>query len=244
MCISRTVPSVTIAVALLVILWIAWPAAPVGADAAGSKSLVVLPDPPKLIPDAARRAKECLECHDEMVDLLVGDKHIGDDFHCVVCHGTSQAHLDMEKEGTLPDRVWRRWVEEENRYKWRVEMASLEIARFCASCHGRKPAISDAIKTINWRQYLDSPHGMAVREGNPDGPTCTDCHYAHGAGAEPLKGRNVVRRCAVCHGDREMMKRLGLDGNVMDDFDAGTHADMEHATDEEKSSCVPCHDPH
>lgn len=219
---------------------------PSGAAGAESKSIVKLPDPPAMIPDAALRARECLECHDEMVDLLIGDKHIGDDFHCVVCHGASKAHLEMEdeEEGTLPDRVWRRWVEEENRYKWRVEMASLEIARFCASCHGRKPALSDQIKTIHWNQYLDSPHGLAVREGSHDGPTCTDCHYAHGAGAEPLTGENVVRRCAVCHADRQMMERLELDPNVLDDFHAGTHADMDQASDKEKSSCVPCHDPH
>ena len=81
------------------------------------KASVELPPPPERIANAAEQSEICLECHVEMEELLIGDKHIADDFHCVVCHGESKAHLDMEVEGTLPDRVWRRWQDEEGCFK-------------------------------------------------------------------------------------------------------------------------------
>jgi hypothetical protein len=219
-------------------------AKPKTAEEPKSKPTVKLPAPPERIADAAEQSQACLECHEELGELLEGDKHIADDFHCVVCHGPSEAHLEMEVEGTMPDRAWRRWVEEESRFEWRMKNASLEIARYCASCHGRKPAKGQKMKTMDWEAYLDSGHGLAVREGSHDAPTCTDCHYAHGAGTEPRSPDAIVERCAMCHGDREMMKRAGIDPDVMRDFQAATHGGMDVASPEEKASCIPCHHPH
>ena len=242
MLISRTVLSAVFGAVVLPVLLAAGEAP--GSGGLESKSAEDLPQPPTRIANAGLKAQACLECHDEMTDLFLGDKHVGEDFHCVVCHGESKAHLEMEVEGTLPDRAWRRWIEEEGRFEWRMENASLEIARFCASCHGVKPAPGHEIKTIRWKGYLKSPHGLAVRDGDHDGPTCTDCHYAHGAGAEPLTDETVVQRCGLCHGDREMMKRLDLDPDVMEDFQTKTHANMGEASPEENSTCIRCHYPH
>jgi len=241
---SPAVPSVISAAGVLTALLAAsltWSSRSGGSE---SKLAATLPRPPARIADAAVQAKLCLECHDVMADLFHGDKHLADDFHCVVCHGESKAHLEMEEEGALPDRAWRRWIEEENRFEWRMKNASLEIARFCASCHADESGQRQATKTIRWKAYLRSPHGLAVREGDHDGPTCTDCHYAHGAGAEPLTDETVVQRCALCHGDKEMAKRAELDPNVMEEFEAGAHANMAEASPEEKSSCIKCHYPH
>jgi predicted CXXCH cytochrome family protein len=206
------------------------------ADGAKSKPAVKLPKPPAGIPNAAMHSRECVVCHEEIADLLKGDKHIADDLHCVVCHGRSKAHLEMKEEGTLPDRAWRRWIEEENGFKWRMKNASLEIAKLCASCHGRKPPKGKKIKAIDWRDYLETEHGRAVAKGERDAPTCTDCHYAHGAGSEPLTDKTIVQRCSLCHADKEMMKRAGLDPNVIRDFKA--------VSPKEKSSCIKCHAPH
>lgn len=208
------------------------------------KATVKLPKPPAHIAGAAAQSRACVECHEEIADLLKGDKHIAGDFHCVVCHGPSKGHLEMEEEGTLPDRTWRRWIEEKNGFQWRMKNASLEIARFCASCHGRKPAKGKKTKTIDWEDYLKTEHGRAVAKGSRDAPTCTDCHYAHGVGSEPLTDKTIVRRCSSCHADKQMMKRAGLDPNVIGDFKAGTHAEMESAPPTLKSSCIKCHKPH
>ncbi len=221
-----------------------WLAGMSPADESKPESIVNLPKPPERSPDASKQAQKCIECHAEIADLLEGDKHIADDFHCVVCHGESKAHIEAEVEGALPDRTWRRWVEKENRYEWRMKHASLEIARYCASCHGRKARNGHQIKTINWTAYLDTGHGRGVSKDHRDAPTCTDCHYAHGAGCEPLTDDTVVERCSVCHGDKEMMKRVDLDPDVMDDFKAGTHGDMDSVPAANRSSCIKCHYPH
>ncbi len=230
-----------------IVCWIALAALAGESSPAGKpkpRSTMDLPKPPVRIADAAVQARACIECHEEIVDLLKGDKHIADDFHCVVCHGQSKAHLEMEQEGTLPDRARRRWDQQKNGFQWRMKKASLEIARFCASCHGRKPAKGEKIKTINWMEYLKTEHGRAVARGNRDAPTCTDCHYAHGVGSEPLTDKTIVQRCSVCHADKEMMKRAGLDPDVVKDFRADAHADMDSTPPEKKSSCIRCHPPH
>ncbi len=227
------------------------PAGPSPAGKPESRPAAKLPAPPARIAGAAVRSQACVECHEEIADLLEGDKHVAGDFHCVVCHGESKAHLEKEEESALPDRTWRRWIEEENRFEWRMKNASLEIAGFCASCHGRKPAEGkqkpakeEQMKRIDWKGYLETGHGRAVWRGDHDAPTCTDCHYAHGAGCEPLTNKTIVRRCSVCHGDQQMIERAGLDPNVMKEFQAQTHGDMDSASVEKKSSCIPCHDPH
>lgn len=222
-------------------------AAGFGAEKPKSKPDLNLPEPPVRIADAAVQVRACLECHQEIADLLEGDKHIAEDFHCVVCHGESKAHIELEEEGTLPDRAWRRWDEKKDGYHWRMEHASLELARFCASCHDRKSAKrrkGKAIKTIDWKDYLDTGHGLGVAEGDRDSATCTDCHYAHGVGCEPLTDETIVVRCGLCHGDKDMMKGVGLDLNVMQDFEADSHENMRTTPPEEKSSCIKCHYPH
>jgi cytochrome b subunit of formate dehydrogenase len=63
--------------------------------------------------------------------------------------------------------------------------------------------------------YLESVHGKAVLDGNPDSATCSDCHGLHKVPL--LKGddpKAVVFRkefhtevCQKCHANREMMER-------------------------------------
>ena len=97
---------------------------------------------------------------------------------------------------------------------------------------------------IDWTAYLDTGHGQAAIRGAHDGATCTDCHYAHGAGCEPLTDETIIQRCSLCHADEEMMERVGLDSNVVEEFEAGTHQNMDSVSPEEKSSCAKCHPPH
>lgn len=152
----------------------------------------------------------------------------------------------MEVEGALPDQTWRRWRDEKGTYEWRTKNAALDIAKFCASCHARKPTGGQKHKwkTINWRKYLETGHGTAVRKGSHDAPTCADCHYAHGVGSEPLTDDEIVYRCSSCHADRDLMKKVKIDPDVMDEFKAGTHGDMRSVPAAKKSSCIKCHPPH
>jgi hypothetical protein len=65
--------------------------------------------------------------------------------------------------------------------------------------------------------YASSVHGKDVTNGNPDTPTCTDCHRAHDV-AGPHKAEWQLRlpeMCGRCHADGPKMKKYGLSTNVL-----------------------------
>jgi predicted CXXCH cytochrome family protein len=117
------------------------------------------------------------------------------------------------------------------------------ISLTCGRCHG---AIFD--------QYRQSVHGAALlEEGNPDVPTCIDCHGVHNI-ADPTTTLFRVRSpelCANCHADAELMTKYDISTNVFDsyltDFHGATVALFEQqdpnvATN--KAVCADCHGVH
>lgn len=206
---------------------------------------IPLPKPPALIAGAAKKSEDCVSCHAEMGDKFAKDAHNADNFSCVVCHGESKAHVAQETEDAKPDREWRHWTDDAGGgWVWRGEKATLQIALLCASCHGQQKPESNGAKQIDWGRYQKTKHGQGVQKGNKDAPACTDCHAAHGVSSKPWTDDEVVELCAGCHGDAAMMRRAGLDPNVVADFKAGTHEEMPDVPPEKKSSCVKCHRPH
>ena len=63
--------------------------------------------------------------------------------------------------------------------------------------------------------YLESVHGKAVLDGNPDSATCSDCHGLHkvpllkgdDSKADLFRKEFHTEVCQKCHADREMMER-------------------------------------
>lgn len=117
------------------------------------------------------------------------------------------------------------------------------ISLTCGRCHG---AIFDL--------YRQSVHGAALlEEGNPDVPTCIDCHGVHNI-ADPTTTLFRVRSpqlCATCHADPELTAKYDLSANVFEsyltDFHGSTVALFEQqdpnvATN--KAVCVDCHGAH
>jgi predicted CXXCH cytochrome family protein len=228
--------------ALRSFLALAWAAALAGCKKSPPPPAVELPEPPVLIAEAAADSQPCFECHVENAELLKSDAHAAEGFSCVVCHGLSTKHVELEEEGSLPDRSWRRW--KDDHWEWRMDKATLEIARYCASCHGRPAPQGSKMKTIDWSAYINSKHGLGVREGKPEAPACTDCHAAHGLSGKPWTDDEINEQCASCHADAALMQRAGLDPNVVAAFKADEHANMADLPPDQKSSCVKCHHPH
>jgi predicted CXXCH cytochrome family protein len=117
------------------------------------------------------------------------------------------------------------------------------ISLTCGKCHG-------AI----FEQYRNSVHGAALlTEGNPDVPTCIDCHGVHNI-SDPTTTLFRVRSpelCAKCHADQELMAKYNITANVFDsyltDFHGTTVALFEQqdpnvATN--KAVCFDCHGVH
>jgi len=145
---------------------------------------------------------------------------------CTDCH-TSHAvrQLNDVKTGQpLPDtRTW--------------------IPQTCAQCH-------NAI----YQKYLTSVHGSAlVGEGNPDVPTCIDCHGVHNIG-NPLVNAFRLKSpelCAKCHTDPRRMAKYGISTQVLTTYVADFHGTTVNLFEKEspdaptnKPVCFDCHGVH
>ena len=90
-----------------------------------------------------------------------------------------------------------------------------DIPETCARCHS---SIYDT--------YAESIHGSAlIGEGNPDVPTCIDCHGLHNI-QDPTTAafrNDIPQLCAKCHTDPKIMDKYGLPTNVLKTYVADFH---------------------
>ncbi|MBS1253604.1 MAG: hypothetical protein MAG451_02656 [Anaerolineales bacterium] len=113
------------------------------------------------------------------------------------------------------------------------------ISFTCAQCHA---AIFDV--------YRNSVHGAALLEGNPDVPTCIDCHGVHSI-ADPTTVQARLRSpriCGDCHADAELMDKYGISTDVFDtylaDFHGSTVQIIEKVSPDQASNKAVCYDCH
>ncbi len=117
------------------------------------------------------------------------------------------------------------------------------ISLTCGKCHG-------AI----FEQYRQSVHGAALlNEGNPDVPTCIDCHGVHNI-SDPTTNLFRVRSpelCAKCHTDANIMDKYGITTNVLNSYLTDFHGTTVALFEQEdpnvatnKAVCYDCHGVH
>lgn len=113
------------------------------------------------------------------------------------------------------------------------------ISFTCAHCHA---AIFDV--------YRNSVHGAALIEGNPDVPTCVDCHGVHNI-ADPTTVQARLRSpriCGDCHADAELMNKYDISTDVFDtylaDFHGSTVQIVEKVSPDQPSNKAVCYDCH
>lgn len=139
-------------------------------------------------------------------------------------------------------------------------------AAVCIDCHGfhDTPPPSEPRERIShtcekchsniFRAYEHSVHGEAlISEGNPDVPTCIECHGVHNIN-DPTTALARVRSpqlCATCHADEEMMSKYDISTDVFEtyvsDFHGTTVTLFEHqdpTVETNKAVCYDCHGVH
>jgi hypothetical protein len=139
-------------------------------------------------------------------------------------------------------------------------------AAVCSDCHGAHdiqpfdeksrtaiPQTCERCHSEIYNAYEESVHGAAlIGEGNPDVPTCIDCHGVHNVSGPVdsdfhLKSPEI---CARCHTDPELMDKYGISTNVLDTYLADFHGTtvMFEAgipgQETNKPVCVDCHGVH
>ncbi|MCL4812594.1 MAG: cytochrome C [Vicinamibacteraceae bacterium] len=117
-----------------------------------------------------------------------------------------------------------------------------KISQTCSRCHA---GVSQT--------YTASVHGSGIAEGNPDVPTCTDCHRSHDvAGPHKAGWKNrTPELCASCHADEQLMQKYGLSANVMSTYVSDFHgvtASLRAGSDDRNAAvvarCTDCHGVH
>jgi hypothetical protein len=117
------------------------------------------------------------------------------------------------------------------------------IPQTCAQCH-----------YAIYQKYSTSVHGAALLgQGNPDVPTCIDCHGVHSienptTAAFRLKSPQI---CARCHTDPNIMDKYGISTQVLNTYVADFHGTTINIFEKEspdaqtnKPVCYDCHGVH
>ena len=139
-------------------------------------------------------------------------------------------------------------------------------AAVCTDCHGAHDVTTPSISRIDVAQvcgkchsqilglYKTSVHGgELLEEGNPDTPTCTDCHGVHQIEG-PSQGQFHLFSpliCARCHTDETLTEKYGLNPNVfqtyVSDFHGTTVTLFEKISPDQETNkpvCIDCHGTH
>ncbi len=166
----------------------------------------------------------CRKCHDEQYRQSLDSMHARE-----LAGGNRNAPVCADCHG--------------DHYVQPVDRARTWIPYTCSKCHS----------TI-YEQYKESVHGAAlIGEGNPDVPTCIDCHGVHHM-ENPLTAWFRLRSpriCADCHTDPERMSKYDLTTDVWNTYVADFHGTTvelfakqspDHPTN--KAVCYDCHGVH
>ncbi|OGO16807.1 MAG: hypothetical protein A2Z14_07065 [Chloroflexi bacterium RBG_16_48_8] len=145
---------------------------------------------------------------------------------CTDCHGAhnTQRLTDPETRTLLPE-------------------ARTHIPQTCAMCH-----------SLIDEKYRNSVHGSAlIGEGNPDVPTCIDCHGVHDI-VDPTTTTfrlNSPLICSECHTDPQRMAKYSISTEVLNTYVADFHGTtitifekLSPDAESNKPVCFDCHGVH
>jgi len=140
-------------------------------------------------------------------------------------------------------------------------------AATCSDCHGShgiQPAWRAQSKVSHWnvvgtcaqchkeiaRQFNESVHGAALRNGARDAPDCINCHGEHlildpRNPASALNAANIsAQTCARCHGDARLALRYGLPADRVPSYADSYHGLALREGSLTAANCASCHGVH
>ncbi len=195
----------------------------------------------------------CVDCHapHEIRSVFYPDGVADRD--CLTCHG--QEDLTMTRDGETVSLFV-----DEHAFN---DSAHTETA--CAQCHtGASVSHERACETIESpvdcsichaeqvTEYQASTHGTLFADGDPDAPSCQDCHAKHAtldkdSPESPTYARNVPQLCGECHRVGEPAASR-IESDIADIV--GSYEDSVHGRGLMESglvvtaTCASCHGAH
>jgi formate dehydrogenase gamma subunit len=211
-------------------------------------------------------APKCVSCHGPIhavkasseADSTVARKNLADT--CAKCHSDA-GFLSRHK---IPV------AHPADSYKQSVHGRAVALgknAATCSSCHGSHdiyPATDARSKVNHWkvpdtcgqchkeiaREFNESVHGEAVKNGVRDAPVCIDCHGEHlitdpKNPNSPLNAENVSSQtCGRCHGDPRLALRYELPVDRLSSYAASYHGLALQEGKVTAANCASCHGVH
>ncbi len=203
------------------------------------------------------RIPACVDCHSphEIRNVYYPAGQANKD--CLKCHGDKNLGSDSSGE-------FRSLYVDEEAY-----LASTHGNTACAQCHTEVSPLSEerGCETIKSKvdcaichasevqEFKHSVHGTLLAEGDPDAPSCLDCHDKHATlsrtfPSSPTFARNVPDLCAKCHreGAKAAIRIDELNGKAMNIVESYT--DSIHGKGLLQSgllvtpTCADCHGAH
>ncbi len=181
------------------------------------------PPPANMRVFRVERSEGCADCHTDQVEHLADGVH-----YTALLAGNLRAATCVDCHGGHDVQS--------------LEDARERIPLICGTCH--EPV---------FRQYEQSVHGQALFAGDPNVPTCVDCHGVHGIAhpTTPQFRNRSPELCASCHADAELMAEYDITTNVFNsyltDFHGTTVALFEQQDPNvptNKAVCYDCHGVH
>ncbi len=174
----------------------------------------------------------CQTCHADKYELTHDSAHAAaleaGNKEAAVCTDCHNPH----EQGRLTDPVTNETL----------PAAHIEIPETCARCH-----------SAIYEDYKETVHGEALVTGNPDVPTCIDCHGVHQI-EDPRTAEFRLKSpelCAGCHTDATIMDKYGISTDVLNtylaDFHGTTVTLFEKQSPDQitnKPVCTDCHGVH
>jgi Zn-finger protein len=175
----------------------------------------------------------CQYCHAPQFELVndsvhanalaAGNREAALCIDCHTAHDVRQLNDPQTHTLTSEARVW--------------------IPQTCTRCH-----------SAIYELYQDSVHGSAlIDQGNPDVPTCIDCHGVHNI-PDPTTASfrlSSPDMCGKCHTDSTIVGKYGLSTDVLDTYVADFHGttvvlfEKQHPEEQtNKPVCYDCHGIH
>lgn len=198
----------------------------------------------------------CVQCHTDIREYPHPPSSAATRREVTLQNYQSCAHCHQEKYDATLDSVHQKALAGGN-----------QNAAVCTDCHGahntqppneplsRSAQMCELCHSQIYNQYKDSVHGAAlIGEGNPDVPSCIDCHGVHN-----VQGPSTVQSfhlyspdiCAECHVDDELMTEYGISTHVFETYVSDFHGTSvvlfepkAPGQETNKPVCVDCHGIH
>jgi len=193
----------------------------------------------------------CPDCHQPHKVRNVYYEMGMSDRDCLACH--QKRDIKSSKDGRSL------FVEEgEIRSSTHAKLA-------CAQCHNEvSPTHKRSCETITQKvkcdncheqigqEYLTSKHGQLFLTGDPNAPTCKECHGTHRVlkkndSTSPIFPTNIPELCARCHrdGEKAAARYHGPETNIVKHYVESIHGKgLLKSGLTVTATCADCHTPH